>query len=144
MIAVRAVQFETQAVVALRLRAPQLQPEAARPAVQAIGAVVGRQRMPFAVDPEGRIRDPVAITAHDHAEMRIAQHVVLQRRQPQHDVGELTAGIGDLQPRDDPAIGDGRQPQSAAVVHRVLVNRPPVGQVTVDLALHRCHGVRNR
>ena len=144
LVARRAVELQSQAAVALGLRPPQQVAESARAAVQAVAAVVGHQRVAFAVQPERGARDAVAIPADDHAEMRIAQHVVLERRQAQHDVGRFAPRIRHLQPRDDAPMGDRRQPQAAPVVHRELMHRPAVGQVAVDPLLNRCHRVLNR
>jgi hypothetical protein len=79
--------------------------EADEAAVQRVRRVVDRQLVGDAVERELALRDAVRVAARDAAEVRALGDVVGEVVEPERDVLEVVAPVGDADRLDDPAVG---------------------------------------
>ena len=87
-----------------RLGAPQLLVESFHAAVQMIRSVVRREMERRAVQRERALRDPVAVSADDRAEVRRPLEIVIQPVEPEDDIVKMVAAVSRLDRHDDGAV----------------------------------------
>ncbi len=133
----RVVELQPDAAVVRRDdgRGPDLVVEPVDAAVERVRRVVDRQVVRHPVEGERALGDPVRVAADDRPEIRAAGReravlgdVVVEGREPEHDVGRAAALVGHPELLDRAAVGDDLDHHPLAVVQGVAVDGHAAGR----------------